>query len=86
MLAAGQKFLALPEADKDKWPFNPDTYLGHRGSKELETVTGALRHHARVWQPSSLSRLDADAIMHIRCPGEHLQCPAEALAAMLEHL
>lgn len=40
MLAAGQKFLALPESDKTQWPFNPDTYLGHRGSKELETVTG----------------------------------------------
>ena len=40
VLLAGQQFLALPEADKTKWPFNPDTYLGHRGSKELETVTG----------------------------------------------
>ena len=40
VLRAGQQFLALPEADKTKWPFNPDTYLGHRGSKELETVTG----------------------------------------------
>jgi hypothetical protein len=54
VLAAGQSFLALPEADKDKWPFNPDTYLGHRGSKELETVTGALRHHAWVRHPSNL--------------------------------
>ena len=85
MLAAGQKFLALPEADKDKWPFNPDTYLGHRGSKELETVTGALRHHARVWQPSCLSRLNADTIMHYRHPGEQLKCPVEALVVMLEH-
>ena len=42
VLLAGQQFLALPEADKTKWPFNPDTYLGHRGSKELETVTGEI--------------------------------------------
>ena len=27
---------------KLKYPFNPDTYLGHRGADELETVTGAL--------------------------------------------
>ena len=40
MLAAGQRFLELPEAEKEKWPFNPDSYLGHRGSKELESVTG----------------------------------------------
>ena len=46
ILAAGEKFLALPEDDKTKWPFNPDTYLGHRGSKELETVTGTVHVHA----------------------------------------
>lgn len=26
---------------KTKYPFNPDSYLGHRGPDELETVTGA---------------------------------------------
>ena len=55
MLIAGQQFLALPEADKTKWPFNPDTYLGHRGSQELETVTGVfaivvrLRYRKLEW-------------------------------------
>ncbi|CAL5229196.1 g12477 [Coccomyxa viridis] len=51
VLAAGQKFLALPESDKTQWPFNPDTYLGHRGSKELETVTGN-----RLWEWYSVGR------------------------------
>ena len=41
-----RNLVALPESDKDKWPFNPDSYLGHRGSKELETVTGATRQAA----------------------------------------
>ena len=43
VLTAGQNFLALPESEKTRWPFNPDTYLGHRGSKELESVTGVIR-------------------------------------------
>jgi hypothetical protein len=38
--AIGKLFQELPEDVKEQWPFNPDTYLGHRGSAELETVTG----------------------------------------------
>ncbi|KAK9908386.1 hypothetical protein WJX75_007121 [Coccomyxa subellipsoidea] len=44
-LKAGQAFLALPDEVKAQWPFNPDTYLGHRGPDELETVTGN-----RLWE------------------------------------
>ena len=38
--AAGRTFLEQPKSEKEKYPFNPDTYLGWRGPDELETVTG----------------------------------------------
>jgi hypothetical protein len=38
--AKGRSFLGLDKGLKEKYPFNPDTYLGHRGPDELETVTG----------------------------------------------
>ena len=38
--ATGQEFLALDTETKTRYPFNPDSYLGHRGPDELETVTG----------------------------------------------
>jgi hypothetical protein len=43
-LKAGQQFLALPDEVKKQWPFNPDSYLGHRGPDELETVTGKFEY------------------------------------------
>lgn len=46
VLKAGQAFLALPDEVKAQWPFNPDSYLGHRGPDELETVTGESCFHA----------------------------------------
>jgi len=38
--AAGRRFLDFDTKVKTKYPFNPDSYLGHRGPDELETVTG----------------------------------------------
>ncbi|GAB4822422.1 hypothetical protein N2152v2_009468 [Parachlorella kessleri] len=38
--AAGRAFFGLPKAAKERYPFNPETYLGWRGPDELETVTG----------------------------------------------
>lgn len=51
VLKAGQSFLALPDIVKAQWPFNPDSYLGHRGPDELETVTGN-----RLWEWWSVGR------------------------------
>jgi hypothetical protein len=39
--ATGRAFLEQPKEVKERYPFNPDTYLGWRGPDELETVTGA---------------------------------------------
>lgn len=38
--ATGRGFLELEKEVKTAYPFNPDSYLGHRGPDELETVTG----------------------------------------------
>ena len=36
----GQKWQKLPNEVKERYPFNPDSYLGHRGPDELQRVTG----------------------------------------------
>ena len=45
----GQDFLKLKKEEKEKYPFNPDTYLGYRGPDELETVTGTLVPQQRCY-------------------------------------
>ena len=94
VLTVGQKFLALPEAEKTKWPFNPDTYLGHRGSKELETVTGVLQglqgHRASAcFFTSALHAGTVEHAMPCTCPQEaHMYAPAciELMASMTSAL
>ena len=44
---AGRAFFELPKAVKERYPFNPETYLGWRGPDELETVTGAAQDWKR---------------------------------------
>ena len=54
---------------KLQYPFNPDTYLGHRGADELQTVTGMMSHNA-TRPPAAIP--SSKAPVHVRRAGNRL--------------